>query len=109
MSNYRVMFLRDSSNRPVGCVAIEVKRNSNTATAMYRTSVLNPQDRFNRALARQLAIGRLVENPAIVILPNDPNMHDVTHAVMRDIARDTSSPSRARRAAKHWITVNRSS
>ena len=98
------MYLRDSSGQPVGCVAIKVSQSQRLAT--YQFSVLNPADRFNRAVARQLALGRMVEAPFTVRLPSLASMHDITEAVFRDIESDRLTPSRARKAARQWLRSN---
>lgn len=103
MSNdYRVMFLRSNDGRPIGCVAIAVDRKKRTLR--YGLSVLNPADKFDRKVARQLAIGRLIEVPASVSVRADANMHDITRTVMQDLLTDIKTPSRAVRAAKFWLT-----
>lgn len=112
--NYRVMYLRDSYSEnmvtmkvnpgaPIGCVVIKVNHVKNEAE--YQLSVLNPQDRFEREMARSLALGRLVDTPMYVSLPQGHNMHDITEAVMRDIAFG-GWPSRAVKAAKLWLKTN---
>lgn len=105
MSNYRIQYLRDRSNRPVGCVAIKLGTPdlSGGVSASYQVSVANPLDNFDKKLARQLTIGRLIESPRTVHLPSMPNMHEVTKAVMRSIKRDHDAPTRARVAAHRWL------
>ena len=109
------MFLRDSyqlnhqlqrvvAGNPVGCVAIKLHKTGRSAE--YQVSVLNPLDKFDRAIARQLALGRLAEAPFTVRLPPNANIFDITLAVLSDIALDESAPSRARKAAKLWIKWN---
>ncbi len=104
-SSHRIMYLRDRSANPVGCIAIKLLNHGelNRCLIMYQTSVLNPLDRFDRPLARQLALGRMVEKPLTVRVPADPSMHEVTSAVMRDIASDSGQPTRARLAARRWL------
>lgn len=103
--SHRIMFLRNPSNgHPVGCVAIKVNRASKTAS--YQLSVLNPMDVFERSVARQIAIGRLVEKPLSVKISADASMHDISHAVMVDIAHFADVPSRAVKAARTWIKYN---
>ena len=100
--DHRIMYLRDSKGQPVGCVAIKVVSDK---LVTYQMSVLNPADRFNRAVARQLALGRLVA-PLTARLPYQAiNMHDITEAVCVDICNDKSAPSRARKAAKLWLNT----
>lgn len=111
------MFLRDSyylspqslqvvAGNPVGCVAIKLNEYKHGTLAEYQVSVLNPLDRFDRAIARQLALGRLAEAPFTVRLPDNPSMDDITRAVMSDIVDDPGAVSRARRAAKLWLKWN---
>lgn len=103
--NHRIMYLRDRSGNPVGCIAIKLlpQVEYDRQLVLYQTSVLNPLDHFDRALARQLALGRMVEKPLTIRVISDPSMHDVTAEIMRDIAADSSQPTRARLAAKRWL------
>lgn len=109
------MFLRESyylspqshqvvAGNPVGCIAIKVSKSGRFAK--YQLSVKNPLDQFDRAMARQLALGRLAEAPFTVRLPENARMDQITRAVMTDIANDTSAISRARKAAKLWLKWN---
>src|ERR1700681_2155593 len=103
--DYRIMFLRDRKGQPVGCISIVLEPNdSGDWLAIYQVSVRNPTDRFNRSVARQLALGRMVEAPYTVKVPHNPKMFEVTHAIMNDIAKDTGATNRARQAAKLWLT-----
>jgi hypothetical protein len=101
------MFLRTSYERlkkstPLGCIAISLTDNKNRVT--YQVSVCNPSDEFDRAQARQLALGRLIESPRVVMLGVvNPTMHDITRAVMLSVERDSGVPTRARKAATAWI------
>ncbi len=104
MSQRRVMFLRNYVGTPIGCVAITLSRSKGVVE--YQVSVLNPADRFNRAVARQLAYGRLVEQPLSVPIKKECSMHDVSHAVMTGIASNPNLPSRAIKAAKLWLKSN---
>lgn len=110
---HRIMFLRDSytvvdgklrPGRPIGCIAIKVVPSNNTA--IYQLSVVNPLDAFDRKMARQLALGRMVEEPVSVSIPQDFTMHDVSEAVMQDIAQSNRNATRARKAAKLWFKYN---
>ena len=106
---HRVQYLRDENGHLVGCIAIRehVAHDSERyALVEYRLSVRNPEDQFDKSVARQLALGRLVEAPFTVRVAARPNMHEVSAAVMKDIARDSGAPSRARRAAKNWLRRN---
>jgi hypothetical protein len=100
----RIMFLRTPNYSPCGCVAIKLDRRLNTAS--YQLSVLNPQDYFNRAVARQLARGRLMECPLFVSIPEEATMYDVSEAVMTDIFVNPTLPTRARKSARLWLATN---
>lgn len=102
----RVMFLRDKSGNPVGCLAILI--NPSTRHVEYQFSVVNmAQDTFNRETARQLALGRLAEKPLIVRLQEkNLNMYDISRAVMKSLSRRKWAPSRAVKAAKLWLKEN---
>lgn len=101
MENYRVMYLRSSDGRPVGCVAMSVDRDAGVAA--YQLSVLNPADYFDRKVARHLALGRLVEQPKSVPMLKNASMHDVSREVMTALVKGDNTPARALKAAKLWL------
>ena len=101
MDKFRIMFLRDKANQPVGCVAITLNKTS--TKAKFNLTTLNPVDDFDRKLARQLAIGRAVEDPMVVTLPKDASIHDVSAAVMKSIGESKTIPDRSRKAARRWL------
>jgi proline racemase len=106
---HRVQYLKDENGHYVGCIAIKEHAASggeHYAVVEYRLSVRNPADQFDKDVARQLALGRMVEAPYTVRVPSHPNMHEISRALMKDIARDGNAPSRARRAAKLWLRRN---
>ena len=106
---HRVQYLKDENGHYVGCIAIRehvAPAGEHYTLVEYRVSVRNPQDHFDKSVARQLALGRCVEAPFTVRVSASPNMHEVSAAVMKDIARDSGAPSRARRAAKNWLRRN---
>ena len=105
--HHRIQFLRDSRHQPVGCLAIQTRvvidGFSTTTLICYQMSVLNPKDNFDRPLARQLALGRMVEAPLTTTVAGaEPSMHEITEAIMRDVAADSLAPTRARAAARLW-------
>jgi hypothetical protein len=107
--DYRIQFLRDSKGQPVGCVAIKLHQSGGSFRSdyvTYQVSVLHPQDRFNRAMARQLALGKLIEAPFVAMVPRDPSRHEITTAVFQNICEDTQAPNRARKAARFWLSKN---
>lgn len=100
--HHRVMYLRSMDGQPVGCLAIVVDRANETAS--YQLSVLNPADRFNRKVARQLALGRLLEVPRTVGVRKNATMHDISRAIMKHLIAVKETPTRAVKAAKFWLT-----
>ncbi len=106
----RFIYLRNNYNykeksAPIGCVAISLT--DKKSRVIYQMSVCNPADDFNRAQARQLALGRLIESPKVsLITAMHPTMHDITRAVMLSIEIDKTVPTRAQRAASAWLGSN---
>lgn len=98
-NKFKFMFIRGEHNFPIGCIAM-CKFSDRIE---YQVSTLNPRDRFDRRLARQLALGRLVENP--IKLPNATQKLDEAYRfIMTDIKNNEDMPKRARSAAKNWLT-----
>ena len=107
MSNHRIMFLRDRTGSPVGCLAIKTEEHLyRTAIVSYQLSVLNPADRFDREMARTIALGRLIERPIQIQMHSEASMHEITSVIMNDIRNDSTLPSRARRAANLWMRTS---
>jgi hypothetical protein len=105
LKDYRVMYLRSNEGHPVGCLAILVNRKG--AALSYGFSVLNPADKFDRKVARQLALGRLMEAPVTVnVMREDLNMHEITRNVMKSLVINRKTPARAVKAAKLWLSTN---
>ena len=100
--DYRIMFLRNGASHPIGCLAIQIDRKRSVLS--YGFSVLNPADKFDRKVARQLALGRLLESPvSIAPIKADANMHEITRSVMKSLIVNRKTPARAVRAAKLWL------
>ena len=107
---HRVQYLKDQNGHYVGCIAIRerpAQDGERFALVEYRLSALNPLDEFDKDVARQLALGRMVEAPYTVRVRANPNMHDVSVAIMTDILRDVDAPTRVRKAAKYWLRHGR--
>lgn len=103
---HRIQYLKDENGHYVGCIAIQEhpeNHDEDRYLVEYRVSALNPADKFDKDVGRQLAIGRMVEAPYCVYVARQPSMHGVSIVIMRDIARDSTLPSRVRRAAKFWL------
>jgi hypothetical protein len=108
------MYLRDSyrsdefgktlAGAPVGCVAINMEKGA--TQAFYSFSALNPVDRFERGVARRLALGGMVESPFTVHISRHATMHDISTAIMKDLSCNKKAPARARKAALLWLRWN---
>lgn len=105
--NTRITYLRDVKGQPVGCLAIgPITPNGKLGHQVsYNLSVLNPSDKFDRKIAREIATGRLGKNPEChtVPVPENADMHMITRSVMVDIIDSKSMPTRAIKAAKLWV------
>jgi hypothetical protein len=117
MNKVRYMYLREPSGNPIGCLAISINRYA--CRLEYQVSVANPLDRkdwlsgkdlpFNKAMARQLACGRLVEDGLRLTMNPSATMNEISMLVMRDLASFCRPmyrgdiPARAIKAAKHWL------
>ena len=104
--DHRIQYLKDENGHYVGCIAIQEhpeNHDDSRYLVEYRVSSLHPTDSFDKDVGRQLAIGRMVEAPYCVYVSKNPSMHEVSIVIMRDIARDSTLPSRVRRAARIWL------
>lgn len=86
-------YLRDSKRFPVACLAIQTEENSNEAKVQF--AVYNPNDKFNRAKAREISLGRLVKHPIVIGLP-EPNCHQsiIIDAFVERLKTESHLPSR---------------
>lgn len=104
-SKRRIMYLRDESYRPIGCVAISL--NKDRTQVRYQISVANPHDEFEKSLARQIALGRLIEMPVRLNgFSGQQNNQQITFAVMNHILKSKATPTRAKKAARNWLICN---
>lgn len=108
----KIIYLRAPNGHPVGCVAMSYDRANRVVS--YQASFLNPRDKFDRYVARNIAVGRLAtkaRQAEIVgyshLLSSDITTHDITKVVMIEISSMMDGvPSRAVKAAKLWLSNN---
>lgn len=100
---FKIMFIRDSKRQPVACLATKFSRDS--GNVYVGMSVLNPCDRFNREMARSLAVGRAITQPVVVKADSSANAHDISRLIMNSIVSSgfVGIPARVIRAAKLWL------
>lgn len=108
MKDYKIIFLRKPNGHAAGCVAIYLnglltRDTFESKIVQYQLSVQCPKDRFNRSIARQLALGRLLEKPFNTKPIAIDDIHMVVEGVMQHIATNPAVPKRARQAAKLWL------
>ena len=112
-NDIRFLYLREESTNPngkgfpVACICLRVDRNSNSVS--YGISTVHPKDKlgeYNRALARELAFGRMALHKKMITLPRGEyhNMHDITWMVFDQLATDKTIPKRAQKAMTRWLS-----
>lgn len=108
MNNTKIMYLRDASRRPFGCLAMKVDKKTNVVA--YQFSVVHPKDTFDKQLAKTIATGRLDTGPLEVIFTGE-STHDIVKAVMNDMLEthmEPPVPQKAKKFAKQWVDRNKS-
>lgn len=82
----RHFYLRDytqSNKHPIGCMAVEVNRGANEIR--YAISTCSPLDKFNAAIARDKATGRLAAMPCVIVGEVPKAGHEITKCIMEHI------------------------
>lgn len=120
-NHFRFLYLRDSikstrtdlTNKtvtsrgfPVACIAIRIDRNSNTI--YYGVSTVHPKDKnadYDRALARELAVGRLILTKKTVQYQGFKynSLHDLMRLLVTHLISDKSLPKQTRKALMNWV------
>ncbi len=107
----RFFYLRDENGHPIGCLASELDKT--TDTIKYAVSVCNPIDQFNKKQSQALAAGRIAMG-ACDLLVLSPIKGRTKQVMMEIIASNKdlggfnhNYPNRARDAAKRWLAVHK--
>lgn len=102
-STTKTMYLRNAKGHAVGCV---VSRRVNSTIEQdlveYEISVLNPVDKFNRKLGREIALGRLNTHPRELHISCKASGKQAARQILADIGgwpMGNSVPNRAIKAA----------
>ena len=100
----KIMYLRGTrSQYPVGCVAFSY----DSYGVSYSVSIVHPDDKFDRKVAREIAEGRLLKSPYhIDINTDDFTSWEILAQVIFDIANNKYLPKRAQKVACEWIKAN---
>lgn len=91
----RIFYIRNSKNVPVGCIAMERV----SGGFSFGVSTHNPADKFNRAIAREIAVGRFNKSALLMeILPREFDRNKTQKALMTlfrtKLMEDTRIPNR---------------
>jgi hypothetical protein len=109
----RIFYLRDETGFPIATVATDLLMTLEGVAVgvVYGIAIWNPKDKFNKALSREIAIGRMDLNGKILNV-----RENFKSAVMADIADRKAlneghdeailMPNKVRRAAERWLIRN---
>ena len=97
-NSVKYIYVRDEKKNPVGCVAYQVHNDH----FYYGWSVHNPADRFDRKLARTIAVGRLQKRleSKMPTVKADCKTGTFLLTVMLELAEDSTLPVRFRQLAR---------
>lgn len=99
----RIYWLRNANRQPVACVASEVRQDNEGPTIYFAVSTYNPVDKFDRALGRDIATGRLRKS-----IDGIPYGINASHRIMEEIVSTdfVTYPQRTREAAELWLETH---
>ncbi len=96
-----IHYVRNEKGMPVACLAFrDVFDTPYCGYIDYGISIHHPDDVWNRKLARQIAIGRMVESPfriENIVAHDDWNISRVIAEILLDIKNNRSVPRRLMR------------
>lgn len=99
----RITYIRDKNGFPVVCL---VYSRTEPGCLTFAYSCHNPQDKFDRKIAKNVAMGRFHKSPSKFYFDVDSaSLKNVLHDLMCSWARDTTKdvPSRMRKAAVQYL------
>lgn len=95
----KIFYLRDKNKLPVVCVASEREGD----TLRVGIAVFNPNDKFDKQIARKVATGRLKSQFHYWRTPVLSEKGATKMSLIDLIARDIFFPQRAKDAARLWL------
>ncbi len=120
MNNVRFTYLRDEKNNAFACIAVRL--NKDAGTIEYGMSSCNPDDKFDRETARNIANGRLNSAHDVRVIRfvrfDGLSAHEITRHVMYDLVCQApfetydefanlvvikGAPQAVRHAAREWL------
>jgi hypothetical protein len=109
-NSIRVMYIRDRENNPYGCIAMAREVGEESSVIKFALSVVHSKnDVFDKKIGRQIAKGRLIDNPEIIHTDETVDFrwstHDITAQVMQSIVEAPYGhfPCDAVKFAKRWL------
>jgi hypothetical protein len=96
----RLVYIRDENKFPVGCIAFKV----NGDVIQFGYSIWNPKDKYNRSIARKIAMGRLEgkkdkqPSECTCAYTGTKSIHDVMRSLFTTLSLRTDLPKRIRRS-----------
>jgi len=102
-----IHFVRNDKGMPVGCLAFRDVYYEDTGEfhVEYGFSAHNPSDIWNRKLARQIAIGRMVENPFTLPGNSKWNISKMIEVILQDLP-NRNAPKRLLREAARSLKIH---
>ena len=81
----RTMYLKNSKNRPAGCVVTRLSEDKKFVS--YQVSTCNPRDSYNKVVGRAIAVGRLDLKPIELSLDGEvlPTRYNILRKVLTDV------------------------
>lgn len=106
MSSIRFVYLRDKRDQPISCIAVSYDKEDKKIS--FAISTLNPKDKFNKKLGREVAEGRLIKTPYTIVLTKESSeitAHYITRCILEDLNMwsEGTLPARTRKAALRWL------
>ena len=115
-STVRIFYLRDGKGFPIATVATDLLMKSDlggheTSTPLgviYGIAVWNPKDKFDKALSRQIALGRMNLNGTIIYVRENFKRAVMEHIAERFVLDEAWGlvrimPNKVRQAAQRWL------
>ena len=116
----RIFYLRDGKGFPIATVATDLltksefdgREASTPLGVIYGIAVWNPKDKFDKALSRQIALGRMNLNGKIIYVRENFKRAVMEHIAERQMLDIVSTfkgdlvvfmPNKVRQAAQRWL------
>jgi len=99
--NNRYIYLRDRKNFPVACVATKI--NYQSGKIEYGYSVYNPDDKFDKNVAREEADKKAEAKKFSAVWSESFTAHKSTESVLNSLLQQHGLPLRLKIAAKNWL------